>query len=212
MTSGALDHIRLTDRPLVVCDVDDVVLEFLAPFQAYLLSRGHRLIPRSFRLHGNIVSAAGDALAEAAVSQLILDFFDAQEHWQTPLGPAIESLKTLSTTADIVFLTAMPPSYVAQRRRLLDRLDLGYPLVASLDPKGPLVQALHAGRPLPVAFVDDMVRNLHSVGESVSGCLLVHLMPESEMHRMAPAAGDHVRRAADWDEATLLIGAHIAPG
>lgn len=213
MSAPVYGHVRLGDRPLLVCDVDDVVLQFIAPFEAYLHSLGYRLIPRSFRLHGNIVSLDDETpLEDSAVSRLILDFYDAQESWQVPFEAAAASLRALAETADIVFLTAMPAAYATQRRRLLDSLDLPYPMIAAEQAKGPLVDALHGGRPLPVAFIDDMVRNLHSVGDSVADCLLVHLMPVSDIHRLAPSAGGHAHRAADWHQALRLIKAHIAAG
>ncbi|WP_112828907.1 hypothetical protein [Rhizobium cremeum] len=206
-----LDGIALTDRPLVVCDVDDVVLEFVTPFQTFLESRGHRLIPRSFRLHGNIVSAADDTVLENdVVTALIEAFFADQEAWQTPFAEAVGALGRISRQADLVFLTAMPPKHAAARRRLLDRFDLRYPMIAADEAKGPLVERLHKRRTLPLAFIDDMVSNLHSVGEHVPECLLVHLPPPVEIHKFAPAAGEHVRKARDWAEAGSLVAAHIA--
>ncbi|MBT9368281.1 hypothetical protein [Rhizobium sp. CSW-27] len=206
-----LAHVRLGDRPLAVCDVDDVVLEFLRPFERFLDSLGHRLVPRSYRLHGNIVSARDDSpLADALVSQLILDFFEAQESWQTPFGDAVTTLKRLGETADVVFLTAMPPRYTLMRRRLLDRLDLTFPLLATESPKGPVVRHMHADRPLPLAFIDDMAHNHVSVAESVPQCLLVHLMPESDMHRHAPKPGPHVVQARNWPEAEGHLLRHFS--
>ncbi|WP_092743019.1 hypothetical protein [Xaviernesmea oryzae] len=205
-----LDHVRLGARPLAVFDIDDVVLQFLVPFEAYLTSLGLRLIPRSFRLHGNILaSATEEALPDDEVSALILSFFEAQERWQTPFAEAVEVLHDLARTADVVFLTAMPPVYAIQRRRLLDRLQLDFPLIATESPKGPVVARLHGGRPLPVAFVDDMVRNLSSVGTHVPDCLLLHMMPESEMHRHAPQAEGLALRARDWREAERILAAHF---
>ncbi|OLP55461.1 hypothetical protein BJF92_23260 [Rhizobium rhizosphaerae] len=204
------DPIALGDRPLVVLDVDDVVLQFLAPFEAFLTSLGHRLVPRSFRLHGNILSSATEeALPDETVSQLILDFFEAQERWQTPFAEAVEALEALSRRADIVFLTAMPPVYALKRRRLLDRLGLCFPLIATESPKGPVVASLHGGRPLPVAFVDDMVYNLSSVASHVPDCLLLHMRPESPMHRHAPETPDPALRARDWREAQRILEAHV---
>ena len=82
-----LDHIRLEDRPLIVCDVDDVVLQFATPFEAFLETRGHRLLPRSFKLTGNIVNGTDESVVEApAVKALIDDFFMEQERWQTPFA------------------------------------------------------------------------------------------------------------------------------
>ncbi|MDL2400832.1 hypothetical protein [Rhizobium mayense] len=204
-------HVRLGDRPLIVCDVDDVVLHFFEPFLVFLDSEGHEFLPRSFRLTGNVISkASGEALEEKEVRRLIDAFFEAQEHWQVPFDRVVDTLGGFSKEADIVFLTAMPPQFWTQRRRLLDRLGLAYPLLASLQPKGPIVQALHGNRTLPAAFVDDMAHNLHSVRDHVASCLLINLKPDSIVHRMAPAAAADIPQANDWAQAAPLIHAHIA--
>jgi hypothetical protein len=205
-----ISHIILGDRPLVVCDVDDVVLHFLAPFQDYLLSVGHQLLPRSFRLTGNIVSIKTQiVLDQPEVRKLIEAFFEAQETWQIPFDLVVDTLDTLSKDADIVFLTAMPPRYAQYRRRLLDRIGLHYPMIASEEPKGPILHRLHAGRSHPTVFIDDMARNLSSVREHVEGCLLIHMMPDSPFHQMAPKTAEGIIRAMDWPHAAELIRAHI---
>ncbi|WP_184453493.1 hypothetical protein [Rhizobium aethiopicum] len=213
VTELDISHIRLGERPLIVCDVDDVVLRFIDPFQLFLQSLGHEFLPRSFRLHGNIVSKAdGTEIEGRQVSRLIEDFFEAQELWQTPVDRVVETLGRLSQDADILFLTAMPPRFQDQRRRLLDSAGLLFPLLASEQPKGPIVHALHASRSFPVAFIDDMAHNLHSVREHMADCLLIHLMPDSPVHRFAPAAADDITRATDWAHAAELIAAHFLSG
>jgi hypothetical protein len=205
-----LSHVRLSNRPLVVCDVDDVVLQFAAPFQDFLRTSGHELIPRSFRLTGNIVSIETQvALEHSDVRRLIAAFFDAQESHQVPMDHAVETLCELSDEADIIFLTAMPPLYREQRRRLLDRLGLPFPLVASEEPKGPILRKLHGTRALPCVFIDDMVHNLQSVQEHVPECLLLHMMPDSPLHLLAPRAADHVTRPRDRPHAGELIREHF---
>lgn len=204
-----LAHIKLADRPLIVCDVDDVVLQFATPFEAFLLERGLTLLPRSFKLTGNIVDATARALDAVAVKDLIHDFFVEQERWQTPFAEAVDSLNALAVEADLVFLTAMPPRYAEVRRRLLDRLTLSYPMISSEDPKGPIVAALHENRPLPVAFIDDMVSNLHSVREHVAECALVYMPPDVAIFRHAPEPEPPVHKAQDWAEARRLIEAHF---
>ncbi|MBD9371864.1 hypothetical protein IB238_04315 [Rhizobium sp. ARZ01] len=206
-----LDHVRLADRPLVVCDIDEVVLEFLSPFAAFLNSRGHDLLPRSFRLHGNIIeSATGEAAIDTVVDALQEDFFRLQEDWQTPAVLAVETLGALGRDADIVFLTAMPPRHAEARRRLLHRIGLTFPLVATEAAKGPVVQALHRSRPLPLAFVDDIHFNHLSVQGSVPEALLVQLMANQVFRAMAPDPGEKVLRATDWRHAERLIRAHFA--
>lgn len=205
-----INHIQLSDRPLLVSDVDDVVLEFLRPFEAYLASLGHHLLPKSFHLTGNIVSLADQrALEEHQVKQILHDFFDRQEDWQRPFGDSVNQLKQLGSMADVVFLTAMPPAYTQQRRRLLDQLGLDFPLLATESPKGPVVKALHRERSLPLAFMDDMAHNLHSVADHAPDCLLVHIAPQSEIHRFAPKTAPQVIRAEDWSAACTTIVAHF---
>lgn len=205
-----LSHVRLSERPLIVCDVDDVVLNFAAPFTDFIARDGLELLPRSFRLTGNIVSIDTQvAIEETAVRQLIGAFFESQEEWQTPFALALDTLQDLVSEADILFLTAMPPLYSAARRRLLDRLGFDFPLVATLEPKGPVMRRIHRDRALPSVFIDDMAHNLHSVRDHVEGCLVLHMMPDSPLHRLAPKPDDTIRRAENWQHAESLIRAHI---
>ena len=206
-----LSHLSLKDRPLIVCDVDDVVLQFFAPFEDYLKKDGLELLPRSFRLTGNIVSVGTEiAIEDTAVKQLIGSFFESQEEWQTPFDQALDTLNALGAEADVLFLTAMPPRYSEPRRRLLDRLGFDFPLVATEEPKGPVMRRIHGERPLPSVFIDDMAHNLHSVRDHVDNCLVLHMMPDSPLHLLAPKPDDGIVRAMGWAQAGDLIRTHIS--
>ncbi|QLF70127.1 hypothetical protein FE840_011590 [Peteryoungia desertarenae] len=206
----SVDQVTLRDRPLLVCDVDDVVLQFTTPLSDFLESLGHRLLQRSYRLHGNVVSADDETPLEGAlVSQLLERFFAEQHQWQTPFSDATKALAELSKAMDLVFLTAMPPAHAELRRQLLDAHQLHYPLISTEDAKGPIVAKLHANRPLPVVFIDDMVHNLHSVGDHLPESLLIYLPPDVEIHRHAPPHLPHVKRAGSWKHAQALIVEHL---
>ncbi len=206
-------QVRLGDRPLIVCDIDEVVLEFLTPFTAFLRSQSCDLLPRSFRLHGNIVSLLdGSELDRDQVDTFEDAFFASQDLWQKPAERAIETLQALSDEADIVFLTAMPPRHHGVRRRLLDRFDLAFDMIATEQPKGPVVAQLHDRRNLPVAFIDDMQRNLLSVGEHVPKCLLVTMMANADFKPFAPVPVDPIVAASGWEHAHDLLRAHMASG
>ncbi|TCM57525.1 hypothetical protein C8J36_102325 [Rhizobium sp. PP-F2F-G48] len=208
------DHITLTDRPLIVCDIDEVVLEFVTPFQTFLKAGGRELLPRSFRLHGNIVPLGStEPVPDAMVPTLLEDFFQTQDAWQTPARQAAETLADLSGEADIVFLTAMPPRHTEVRRRLLDRHGLSaYPLLATEAPKGPVVRQLHDARDVPVVFIDDILRNLESVRAHAPDCLLIRLMANAEFLAMAPAPSEGIESAADWADAARIIRRHLQHG
>ncbi len=206
-----LSSIRLKDRPLVVCDIDEVVLEFISPFQTYLESRDHELRPASFRLTGNVFSRIdGTETAQEAVEAFVQDFFVVQHDWQTPVADAADALERLALEADVVFLTAMPPRHHGIRRALLDVLGMQHPMIASEQSKGPLVRAIHGDRPLPLAFVDDIFTNLHSVKKHAPQALLINLMANQTFRALAPDPGEGIAITDSWPEAERLIRAHFA--
>ncbi|WP_377288356.1 hypothetical protein [Rhizobium sp. SG2393] len=201
---------QLRDRPLLVCDIDEVVLEFLGPFRRFLAASGLKLLPRSFRLHGNIVHInTGEPIPDDAVHPLIERFFEVQCDWQTPACDVAATLAALGEKADVVFLTAMPPRHHDLRRTLLNGFDLTFPMIATEEPKGPVVADLHRNRDLPLAFIDDIARNLASVGASVPQCLLVHLMADREFRALMPEPEAPVVCAEDWAGARLLVTNHF---
>ncbi len=206
-------HVRLRDRPLVVCDIDEVVLEFLSPFTDFLRSHNYDLLPRSFRLHGNIVSLLdGSEMDRDSFSSFQDEFFASQNLWQKPAERAIETLHALAEDADIVFLTAMPPRHQGIRRALLDEIGLDFAMIASEEAKGPIVAKLHARRALPVAFIDDIQRNLLSVAENVPECFLISMMANADFRQFAPPPVGAIVSASGWDQAGLLMKKHFAGG
>lgn len=204
------DDLHLSERPLIVCDIDEVVLEFVTPFEAFLTHNGHELRATSFSLHGNVFSRTdGSAIADDEVSRLLEVFFASHDEWQTPVVQAADSLTRLSEAADIVFLTAMPPRHREVRRRLLSQHGFDYPMIATESPKGPALQALHGERSHPVVFIDDIFVNLQSVRKHVPQTLLVNLMANETYRALAPHPGEGVDIANDWAHAEDLIKAHF---
>jgi hypothetical protein len=210
MTAEIIKTLTASTRPLVVCDVDEVVLEFLDPFDRYLNSIGHKLHPDSFRLHGNIRSIMEDLVAaHDQVNRMEEEFFATQDKWQVPAKGVDAALRSLSRDADIVFLTAMPPRHHDVRRTLLDLHGLDFPMIATEEPKGPVVAALIGDRNVPAVFVDDIVRNLGSVRTHAPGCLLMHLMANQVFRAMGPKPEKDVVIAEDWVDAQRLIREHL---
>ncbi|WP_099866178.1 hypothetical protein [Pararhizobium haloflavum] len=202
----AFEWIAQSARPLVVCDVDEVVLEFVTPFTSFLKNAGYRLEAKSFRLHGNIFDEANGAPIERSAFAEMLDAFFAEQHdWQTPVEDVRGSLAKISQRADIVFMTAMPPRHFDVRRALLDGHGLDYPMIATENPKGDVLRLIHGDRMTPVVFIDDIFRNLDSVRSHLPNTLLVNLMANRQFRALAPDPGPAVARPADWREACIII-------
>lgn len=193
-------------RPLLVLDVDDVVLEFIRPFPRYLVSRGFELRLETFGLHGNIVeTASGRRVTNDEATGLIHDFYIVQGDWQTMADGAAEALEGFGEAVEIVLLTAMPHRHRATRRTLLDKLGLAYPLLTTERAKGPAITLLRGTHPRPVAFVDDMPYNLASVRKAVPDAHLFHLMADTSIRRLMPPAPDGVHRVEGWRDAAPRI-------
>ncbi|MER9309652.1 DUF2608 domain-containing protein [Mesorhizobium australicum] len=203
-TARQIEELAADDRPLLVLDVDDVVLEFIRPFPHFLKARGYGLTLASFRLTGNIAeTASGRLIEQPEVTALLGDFFDAQADWQSITDGAAEALTGLGDR--IILLTAMPHRHRAVRRAHLDALGLAYPLLTTEMAKGPAVAKLRGKSGRPVVFVDDQPANLASVRDSVADANLFHLMADNSLRTFLPSVPDDVIVVQDWHEAAPKI-------
>ncbi|TPO10956.1 hypothetical protein [Mesorhizobium sp. B1-1-5] len=209
-TARQIEELAADDRPLLVLDVDDVVLEFVRPFPHFLKSRGFRLTLASFRLTGNIAeTASGRLIEQPEVTALLGDFFDAQADWQSIAEGAADALATLGRSAEIVLLTAMPHKHRAVRRAHLDALGLNYPLLTTEMAKGPAIAKLRDVKGRPVAFVDDQPSNLVSARNSVADAHLFHLMADNSLRAFLPPTPEDIISVDDWRDAAPKIAAAL---
>ncbi|MER8433052.1 hypothetical protein [Mesorhizobium caraganae] len=209
-TARQIAELAADDRPLLILDVDDVVLEFIRPFPHFLKSRGFGLTLASFRLTGNIAeTASGRLIEQPKVTALLGDFFDAQADWQSVTDGAEQALASLGDRAEIVLLTAMPHRHRAARRAHLDALGLPYPLLTTEMAKGPAVAKLRGSKGRPVAFVDDQPANLISARNSVADAHLFHLMADNSLRAYLPPVPDDIVSVEDWREAAPKIASAL---
>ena len=200
----------LSDRPLLVCDIDEVVLEFLTPFQNFLLAQDKQLRPNSFALHGNIFDLNTESAVEnQKVSSLIEDFFADQLNWQNLLPDVDQVLEALSEEMDIIFLTAMPPHHFEKRKKLLEGFDLSYPLIATEEAKGPILKTVNSRNDDKVFFIDDMIYNHHSVAEHAPDTHHISIMANQEFKAIAPKLDDYIYDAESWPDVQSHIQSKI---
>ncbi len=197
-TRRQIEALASDHRPLLVLDVDEVVLEFLGPFMRWLDTERLSFRPLAFALDGNIFDESGRAVPKAEVAELVARFFEIQHEWQELAEGFPEALEPLAGKAQIVLLTAMPHRHFEARATLLTSLAVPYPLVTTERAKGPAVALLHGEREAPVAFVDDMAYNLVSVGKALPDATLIHLMAHRQMRELMPPLPRGVIEAEDW--------------
>lgn len=209
-TARQIAELAADTRPLLVLDVDDVLLEFVQPFMRYLDAQGMALGLETFRLHGNVTRKEdGEVVDRDAVTGLIDAFFVNQASWQTPLVGAVDAIAELSGGAEIVMLTAMPHRHRATRRLLLDRLGFPYPLLTTEQAKGPAVRKLRGATARPVAFVDDIPHNLVSAAAAVSDAHLFNLMAMPSLRALLPPMPERIAIVDTWEDAAPRIAAAL---
>ena len=197
----------MTPRPLVICDCDEVLLHFVAPFGEYLQTM-HDLTLHldSFALTGNVRRANGEAVEAAAFMPLLEGFFDTHMDTQTPAPGAVEALATLARQCDIVILTNVAERHAVQRRSELARLGMPYRVVGNQGPKGRPVAALVAefGKPRAV-FIDDLPPHHSSVKAEAPAVHRIHLVADPQLHGLIPRAPDAEARFDDWHTALPYV-------
>lgn len=209
-TLRQIEELSHDDRPLLVLDVDDVLLEFVRPLPAYLKQRGYQLSLGSFRLFGNVTErATGRTIEQHEVTKLLDDFFGQQADWQDVMEGALDALSLFGQRAEIVLLTMMPHRHRAARRSHLEALGIPYPVLTTEMAKGPAISKLRGPSSRPVVFVDDQPRNLESAREFVPDVHLIHLMSDNSLRKLLPEPPEGTYVVEDWKEATPIIAAAL---
>ncbi|MBO6756163.1 MAG: hypothetical protein JJ902_07535 [Roseibium sp.] len=197
----------LSQRPLIICDVDEVVLHLIRHMETYLQGQGLRFLTADYRLTGNIARQDEQTpLAADTVRRHIQAFFDAENHRQDLVEGANHALLALSAAWDVVFLTNLPGAHNKPvRERLLASYGLSFPVVTNSGPKGGAVAALSAGRPDPVVFIDDSPANHSSVNASLPSAIQIQFIADDRF-RARLSQQDHIDLVTgDWHQTASFI-------
>lgn len=191
-------------KPLLVCDCDEVLMSFAAPFGEHL-SEVHdmELHLESFALAGNIRRRrSGEAVPQKEIAELLTDFFRTGMHRQVPTPGAPAALESLSSSYDIVILTNIEDEFRGGRRDQLERYGMHYEVFCNRGPKGPALARLLAdhGNP-PAVFVDDLAPHLKSAAAEVPHVHRLHMIADPRLRQFVSQAEAAHARIDDWPDA-----------
>jgi FMN phosphatase YigB (HAD superfamily) len=171
-------------KPLVICDVDEVVVHFTRAFEAYIAEDGLYLNTASFAINGNIRFSDGDkALPDSKVADIIDRFFRERTEFLEPIDGAIAALMDFSRDASVVMLTNLPHFARDQRIRNLQNLGLPFPCVTNSGPKGPAISHLAERTSGPVVFIDDSPGFISSCRDHADQVHLIHFLHDERFAR-----------------------------
>ncbi len=198
------------DRPLILCDADEVLFQFLRGLEGHLIEEGFHLDLASFALFGNIKhTETGDAADREAVTKLLQGFFATKLETLKPVAGAAEALASLSRDAQIVVLTNTPPRQRAARVTALEKSNMPYPVIANEGPKGAAAAALASAHEAAVIFIDDIPHNIDSVLEAITHAKGIHFVADPRLRPLIPKAASALHRVDEWPEAEPLIRAAL---
>ncbi len=199
-------------KPLLICDVDEVVLHLVDPFVDVLRERGYLLKDHSFRLTGNVFDArTGREASQEEVSAGLTQLFEEQSRRQHIVEGVVENLNRLAEAVDIVFLTNMPHEFGNIRRAHLAEQGLDFPLVTNGRSKVPAIHTLQAHCKHRVGFIDDTPKNLEQVRDHAKGVHLFHFMANQKFRDLAGTIEGVSFSSGDWAETSATIRATLAP-
>lgn len=202
ITKQQLATLTFTSRPLVICDVDEVIVHFTRDFETYIAPHGLWLDCSSFALNGNIRGTSdGAAASDALVGQLVADFFAQRTRHLEPIDGAIEALLHIGESADVVLLTNLPHSAGDDRRENLKLHGLNFPVITNSGPKGPAINHLVTRAAKTAVFIDDSPSFIASAYDHAPDVHLVHFLHDERFARHLEPLDYVSLRTGSWKEA-----------
>ncbi|TYC66095.1 hypothetical protein FMN63_27560 [Stappia sp. BW2] len=204
-----IQKLPASSRPLIICDVDEVVLHLIAHLEDYLHARDLAFLKYEYRLTGNIGHQDNrQPLSSDEVRRLLLEFFDEVSHHQDMVPGAGDALNALAEDWDVILLTNLPGGHNKPvREKLLSGFDISFPLLTNSGPKGGAVAALSRGRPEPVVFIDDSPTNHASVHATLPSAVQIQFIADTRFLNATEMAGHIDLLSGDWQETAAFISA-----
>jgi hypothetical protein len=215
LTKLQVDKITLSgQKPLLICDVDEVIVHFVNDFEAYLDQRGYALMITDAHLSGRSIQSknSGGLLEAEHCYAMIGAYFAERTHAMQPIAGAIDAISEIAGLADVVFLTNLPAEAGDARRKNLSAHGLEFPVITNSGPKGPAIRALAAKTQQPVAFVDDSPSFLKSSFEYAPHVTTVHFLQDERFLPFAPQFDFLGHRSNNWPDTLAFLNKALASG
>jgi len=211
LTAAEIDDLALSGtKPLIICDVDEVIFHFLSGLEDHLAQHQCWLDPASFALTGNIKQIHNnEPVSQQRVGELLFGFFDQSAHTLKPIKGARQALQLLAIRCDIVLLTNLPRDYLDQRKENLSAEGFDYPLVINRGGKGDAVARINQSGGRPTFFLDDSPHNIQSVADYSPETILIHFMQDQRFRKVMPDLPQAALLAEDWTQTHNFIDISI---
>ena len=189
------------DRPLLICDADEVLFAYMKALERHLDRHGAYFNWSAFRLNGNIIdSATQEPLPLPELRALLQSFLERNVRTLEAVEHAADMLTRLREHLQVVVLTNMPHRCRGDRVQALEDNGMPFPVVSNEGSKGPAVAALATRTSGPVFFVDDSSQHHADVAELADDVIRIHFVADARLAALVDKAPASHFRAGDWPE------------
>ena len=192
-------------RPMVVVDVDEVIVGLAAHLGRFAEASGYRLVLTGYRLDGALKRRDGSDASPEEWRTLFRDFFARETVRQEVYPDAPAVLARLGRHASVVVLTNVPARAREARVANLAGHGIDAPLIANTGPKGPALAWLAtrcAGR---VAFIDDSPSQIASAAKDAPGVVRIHFVGDAELRAMVDPLDAASHSPESWREIETTV-------
>ncbi len=188
-------------RPLVICDVDEVVVHFTRDFEHILGGLGLWLDTSISLFSSNIrTQKTRILLSPEEIEKTVVQFFTERTLDMQTIEGAVEALHNIGKSADVIMLTNLPHEAGNDRRANLAGHGLNFPVVTNSGPKGPAIRKIASQVSAPVVFIDDSPGFITSAFHHAPDVHLIHFLHDERYARLVAPLDFVSLRTDTWQE------------
>ena len=190
-----------SNRPLVICDVDEVVVHFTRDFEDFLEGLGLWLDTSISLFSSNIRNQKTRILlSPEEIEKTVVQFFAERTLDMQTIEGAVEALHSIGKSADVIMLTNLPHEAGDDRRANLAGHGLNFPVVTNSGPKGPAIQKIASQVSAPLVFIDDSPGFITSAFHHAPDVHLIHFLHDERYARLVAPLDFVSLRTNTWQE------------
>lgn len=196
--------------PLILCDADEVLLQFALPFEGWLQERGYALDFKSFALFGNIRRHDDQSLVEgnqihALVDQFLQHVVDHSKAVDGAIGCRSPSAKA-GADGDC---QQYPPYFAPAPGTGFGKNRHGFAGALQSWPQRPMVAHILRTHQAPAIFLDDLPQQHASVAEHADHVHRIHFVADQRLAGLVGPAPDSHHRIDRWPLCVDHIETHL---
>ena len=194
------------DLPLLICDADEVIFNFMDSFDEFLNVNNMYFSYETFKLNGNILQKKNNIpISSNEVPKIIANFFEHYTMKMPFIKNAKEVLKELSYRINIIILSNIPKASSLNRINYLKQNDMHYTFICNEGPKNIKCMELEKLTNKNIFFIDDLPSQIASVSNSCKNIITIHFLQNKKLIKIIPEVKDCNYKVNNWNDVKKII-------